>query len=81
MNIYHYIVDLWERGQFRAHVEHSETREIVYQLNNEDEEGNTGPLWIVEDGFMKHVKDMEGLTSYLAGSGFIEDDSRIIYKG
>lgn len=81
MNIYHYIIDLWERGQFRAHVEHSETGEIVYEINNEDEDGNTSELWLVEDGFMDNVKDTNGLEGYLIGMGFLKDGSRIIYKG
>lgn len=82
MQTYHFIIDLNERGAFKAHVEHSETGKIVYELaNNEDEDGNPESLWIVEDGFMKNIQDMDGLEGYLIGMGFIEDDSKIIYKG
>jgi len=79
--VYHYRIDLNERGQFRAHVEHSKTGKIIFELDNEDEDGNCGPLWIVEDGFMEDVKDMPGLGFYLFDLGLIGQNDPIIYKG
>ena len=81
MNIYHYIVDLDERGIYKAHVENAETGEIIYEISNEDEDGNTEPLWIVEDGFMENTKDMPGLAFYLFDLGIIDQFDKIIYKG
>jgi hypothetical protein len=81
MQIYHFIIDLDERGTFKAHVEHSETGEIIFELNNEDEDGNCEPLRIVEDGFMDNIKDMNGLHGYLGGIDLINPEDKIIYKG
>lgn len=81
MQTYHFVIDLNERGTFKAHVENAKTGEVIYELTNEDEDGNTEPLWIIEDGFMDNIKDMNGLEGYLIGMGFLKDGSRIIYKG
>lgn len=81
MNIYHYIVDLDERGIYKAHVEHSETGQTVFEFSNEDEDGNTSDLWIVEDGFMKNTRDMQGLWEYLLDLQILGFKDKIIYKG
>lgn len=81
MNTYHYIVDLDERGIYKAHVEHAETGEVIFELSNEDEDGNTSELWIVEDGYMKNTHDMTGLHEYLEALCFVNDEDKIIYKG
>jgi hypothetical protein len=78
---YHYIVDLDERGIYKAHVENAETGKIVFEISNEDEDGNTSVLWIVEDGFMEHTKDMAGLGFYLFDMGIINQNDPIVYKG
>lgn len=80
-SVYHYIVDLDERGIYKAHVEHSETGQTVFELSNEDEDGNTSDLWIIEDGFMRHTEDMRGLERYLRGHKIIGQFDEIIYKG
>jgi len=81
MQTYHFIIDLNERGIFKAHVEHSETGDVIFDITNEDEDGNTEPLWIVEDGFMKNAQDMSGLETYLNDIGLIGSIDEIIYKG
>lgn len=64
---YLYVIDLNERGYFRAHVEDPQGK-VVFNLTNEDEETGRelgGELWLVEDGFMKHIDDVNGLEKYL----------------
>lgn len=69
-----YVVDLDERGSFKAHVEDSNGKEI-YTLSNEeqDEDGsvNCGGLWLVAAGYMKHSKDSSGLHEYLIEMGVV----------
>ena len=65
------VVDLDERGWFKAHVENRNGK-TVFQFSNEDEE--TGwpsehGLWLVEDGFMRHGRDTDGLLKYLKSIG------------
>lgn len=65
------VVDLDERGWFKAHVENRNGK-TVFQFSNEDEE--TGwpsrhGLWLVEDGFMRHGRDTGGLLEYLKSIG------------
>lgn len=81
MKTYYYIVDLDERGIYKAHVEEAETHRTIYYISNEDEDGNISPLWIVEDGFMKNTQDMDGLWTYLQESSLIPFKSKLIYKG
>ena len=59
---YYYIVDLDERGYYNAHVE-DEFDNIVYEISNEyyNEELNQtwyGPIWLIEDGYMKDTYDI-----------------------
>ena len=50
-----YVVDLNERGWFKAHVEKQNGKEI-FSLSNEDEGGwPGGDLDLVEDGYMRHA--------------------------
>ena len=61
------IVDLDERGSFKAHVD-DQNDKTVFEFCNEDCE--TGwpseyGLWLVEDGWMKHNQDSSGLLEYL----------------
>lgn len=65
------VVDLDERGSFNAHVENQNGR-TVYSFSNEDEETgwpSEDGLWLVEDGFMRHGRDTEGLLKYLKSAG------------
>ena len=69
-----------ERGTYKAHVEDS-VGKIIYEISNEDEEGNTSPLWLIEDGFIKNTRDMGGLAKYLSELKIMETRDRIIYIG
>lgn len=64
------VVDLDERGWFKAHVE-SQNGKTVFQFSNEDETGwpSQDGLWLIEDGFMRHGRDTDGLLSYLKSAG------------
>jgi hypothetical protein len=68
-----YVVDLDERGLFSAHVE-DEAGKIVFSLSNDNEEGT---ISLVDDGFMRHAKDMRGLTEYLIEHKVIPSDASI----
>jgi len=58
-----YTIDLDERGEFRAHVD-NEHGITVFELEAEETE-----IDLVEDGFMCHGRDTEGLLSYLVDVG------------
>jgi len=77
MKTYHYIVDLNERGIYKAHVEDADSFKIIWVASNQDD----GEFWPVRDGFMKHCQDMIGLWAYLQESSLIPFKSKLIYKG
>jgi hypothetical protein len=76
---YYYIVDLDERGTYKSHVEHSLTGEVIFEITNEDTESGQIPL--IEDGFMKNTRDMDGLNKILVDLGIILTGAKIVYKG
>lgn len=65
------VIDLDERGSFKAHVRKSTDGQIVFEFSNEDENGwpDEEGLWLVNDGFMKHGRDARGLLEYLQSIG------------
>jgi hypothetical protein len=66
------IVDLDERGSFRAHVETS-TGKTVFSFSNEDDNGwpSEYGLWLVEAGYMRHTRDTDGLLDYMRSMGMV----------
>ena len=60
------VVDLDERGSFKAHVENY-TGDSIFEVSNEDENGNPSDdgIWPVTAGYMHHNRDTRGLLSYL----------------
>jgi len=52
------IIDIDERGEFRAHIE-DRNGNTIFEYDDQ----------IFEDGFMKHKKDMNGLLHYLKTKG------------
>jgi rubrerythrin len=84
---YLYLIDLDERGSFRAHVEDAKTGKIVFEFSNEeeviDDEGNPtgemeqGEIGMVRDGYMKHAKDIVGLEEYLIDMKIIPAGSQL----
>lgn len=77
---YKLFVDHDERGEFRAHVEDEKEKTVFeYGTGEEDDEGEVyDVLWLVEDGWMKHGRDMPGLTAYLQGINVLTDDDTIV---
>lgn len=77
------VVDLDERGLFKAHVD-NQNGKTVFEFSNEDEE--TGwpseeGLWLVEDGFMKHGRDAAGLLDYLVNIGIANSRATLRVEG
>lgn len=92
--IFYRVVDMDERGIYRAHVEDADGRE-VFSYSNEyeeerevlDDEGKPtgeyetvtilGELWLIDDGYMKHVDDLAGLERYLKEMKIIPWDASL----
>lgn len=72
------VIDLDERGSFRGHVE-NQNGTTVFEFSNEDENGwpSEDGFWLVEDGFMKHGRDIDGLHEYLKQMGIAKPTSTI----
>ena len=66
-----FVVDLDERGSFRGHIEDEQGAD-VFSFTNEDESGwpSEDGFWLVECGYMKHTRDLDGLLDYLIQMGF-----------
>jgi hypothetical protein len=60
---YMFVIDADERGEFSAHIE-NENGKIKFNWSKEDCE-EAGGFPPVVDGFMKNIKDMNGLRDYL----------------
>ncbi len=84
-NQFNYVIDLDERGSFSAHVE-DQAGKSVFSFNNEvemwDEETEEwyhidGELWLVEDGFMNNIHDVDGLCEYLIQMGVFPADATL----
>jgi hypothetical protein len=71
-----FVIDLDERDYFQAHVEDEDGKDIINFSNEED-----GSFYMTEDGFMKNIRDMEGLKEYLVDCQLIDKDDEIIYWG
>jgi len=78
--LFQFIIDLDERGIFRCHVENKETGAIVWRAHNEDPE-DYGNFWPITDGFIKNIRDMDGLKKYLVDASVIPFHSQIEYVG
>lgn len=79
--IFYRIVDLDERGSYRAHVE-DENGKVVFEYSNEEEDPETGEvregeLGLVTDGFMRHVDDIKGLEVYLKEMKVISKNAKL----
>jgi len=72
------IVDLDERGVFKAHVDDMEGNTILTLSNEEDEDGE---LSLVRDGFIKHPRDTEGLLIYLKEMGMAPGPASLEIQG
>lgn len=72
-----WVIDLDERGSFRAHVEDAGGSR-VFSCSNEDSEYEDGELWLIADGFMRHKEDTDGLEGYLRSVGAIGENDRVL---
>lgn len=72
------VVDLDERGVFKAHVD-DQNGNTVFELSTEDDE--EGVLWLVEAGYMKHCRDSDGLHEYLLEMGIAKPGSSLQVEG
>lgn len=77
------VVDLDERGYFRAHVENVLGRSIFEFSNEDPETGNPDAdgLWLVEFGFMRHTRDTAGLLDYLQSMGIVGASATLVIEG
>lgn len=66
------VVDLDERGEFKAHVEDEGGAE-VFSYGNEE-----GYFDMIDDGFLSHAHDKEGLLSYMQHLGLVDADARFV---
>lgn len=66
---YVYIIDIDERGEFRAHVEH------VAQDGAGMIEIDVAEL--IESGYMKHKTDIDGLYEHLVDAGILTNDATL----
>lgn len=56
---FEYVIDLDERGDFRAHVE-DQNGNVIFEIEGIDDLES-----LIEDGFMKHKNDTDGLLQHL----------------
>jgi hypothetical protein len=77
------IIDLDERGSFSGHVENQNGKEVFTFSNEDPETGwpSEDGFWLVEDGFMKHRRDVDGLHKYLMDMGIAKPGSTIRWQG
>lgn len=69
MNTYEYVIDLDERGDFKAHVEDYEG-DTVFEIDGMDD-----LMSIIDDGFMKDKDDTDGLLKHLQEIGELGKDA------
>ncbi|OGT90142.1 MAG: hypothetical protein A2514_11475 [Gammaproteobacteria bacterium RIFOXYD12_FULL_61_37] len=77
------VVDLDERGIFKAHVDDAGGKE-VFAFSSEDEETgrpSDDGLWLVEDGWMRHGKDVCGLLEYMQSMGVVGKNAALRLEG
>lgn len=76
------VVDLDERGIFRAHVD-DQAGKTVFAFQNEDESGwpDEAGIWLVDAGYMKHGRDADGLHEYMLQVGLAKHGSTLRIEG
>jgi hypothetical protein len=73
--VFGYVINLDERGSFSADVRDLKDR-TLYEVKSDDEE--EGVIWQVEDGFMKHARDINGLHQYLIHLDILKPTDRLL---
>lgn len=69
MALYTYHINLDERGNFYADVRDADDK-TVHEIHDDEE---TGEIWEIESGYMRHARDLAGLQKYLASLGVMKD--------
>lgn len=72
MKSYGYFINLDERGEFYADVRDPDTGETVFEITT------PGATELVEDGFVKDVRDPGEIELHLIDLGIIEPDDEVI---
>jgi len=65
---YFYHINLNERGSFRADVRNEDGKTVLEVLGGNELGEDESSL--VDDGYMKHFKDVDGLAEYMRSMGF-----------
>lgn len=68
-----YYVNLDERGDFYADVR-DPTGETIFEIRSEDD----GSIALIEDGFMRHKTDLDGLAKHLAALGLMDHGADLL---
>ena len=73
------VIDLDERGSFIGPVENADGTTVFAFTNEDIETGwpSEDGFWLVEDGFMRHKHDTEGLLKYLVSMGLANCDDTL----
>ena len=72
--MYEYYVNLDERGEFYADLRRSEDGVTIWEIHTED------LAELVEDGFIKHGNDLDGILEYCVMHNIIRSTD-VIVKG
>lgn len=67
-----YYVNLDERGDFYADVR-DPSGATIFEVRSEED----GTIALIEDGFMRHKTDLDGLAEHLADLGLIGDGAEL----
>lgn len=65
---FEYVIDLDERGEFKASV-YDDKSNVVFSIDGQE---------IFDDGFMKHKNDMDGLKAHLVDLGIMDKADKLI---
>lgn len=68
-----YYVNLDERGDFYADVR-DPSGTTIFELRAEED----GSIALIEDGFMRHKTDLDGLTEHLVSLGLIGKETELL---
>lgn len=71
-----YFIDIDERGSFRADVR-DETGKTVFEVLAGNELGEDESS-LVDDGFMSHTSDIDGLQTYLQSMGVMSSSDTLL---
>lgn len=75
--LFTYHIDHDERGEFRADVRNADDK-TVHEIHDDEE---TGEIWELEAGYMRHTRDLVGLKSYLVELGIMQPNDTLAGSG